>query len=67
MLVLGIHQIYMAKEDNKEWRATIPYNDRRFRELAKLDLGQFVVASGIMLEIGAYKPVQKRLPMLLNK
>ena len=47
------------KKSNKEWRATIPYNDRRFRELAKLDSGEFVVASGIMLEIGAYKPGQK--------
>ena len=47
------------KKNNKEWRATIPYNDRRFRELAKLDSGEFVVGSGIMLEIGAYKPGQK--------
>ncbi len=47
------------KKSNKEWRATIPYNDRRFRELAKLNSGEFVVASGIMLEIGAYKPGQK--------
>ena len=47
------------KKSNKEWRATIPYDDRRFRELAKLDSGEFVVASGIMLEIGAYKPGQK--------
>ena len=47
------------KKSNKEWRATIPYNDRRFRELAKLNSGEFVVASGVMLEIGAYKPGQK--------
>ena len=47
------------KKSNKEWRATIPYNDRRFRELAKLNAGEFVVASGMMLEIGAYKPGQK--------
>jgi len=47
------------KKSNKEWRATIPYNDRRFRELAKLSSGEFVVASGVMLEIGAYKPGQK--------
>ena len=46
-------------KSNKEWRATIPYDDRRFRELAKLDSGEFVVASGVMLEIGAYKPGQK--------
>ena len=46
-------------KSNKEWRATIPYQDRRFRELAKLDFGEFVVASGVMLEIGAYKPGQK--------
>ena len=46
-------------KNNKEWRATIPYNDRRFRELAKLNAGEFVVASGLMLEIGAYKPGQK--------
>ena len=46
-------------KSNKEWRATIPYNDRRFRELAKLNSGEFVVASGVMLEIGAYKPGQK--------
>ena len=41
------------------WGATIPYNDRRFRELAKLDQGQFIVGSGTMLEINAYKPGQK--------
>ena len=46
-------------KNNKEWRATIPYNDRRFRELAKLNAGEFVLASGLMLEIGAYKPGQK--------
>ena len=27
--------------------------------MAKLDSGEFVVASGIMLEIGPYKPGQK--------
>ena len=49
----------MSKRDKKQWRATIPYDDRRFRELAKLDQGQFIVGSGTMLEIGAYKPGQK--------
>ena len=46
------------KKGSKEWRATIPYEDRRFRELAKLDRGQFIVASGILLEVGAFKPGQ---------
>ena len=49
----------MSRKDKKEWRATIPYDDRRFRELAKLDQGQFIVGSGTMLEINAYKPGQK--------
>ena len=49
----------MSRKDKKQWRATIPYNDRRFRELAKLDQGQFIVGSGTMLEINAYKPGQK--------
>jgi len=49
----------MSNKDKKEWRATIPYNDRRFRELAKLDQGQFIVGSGTMLEINAYRPGQK--------
>tara|TARA_B100001057_G_C22829498_1_gene942808 strand:- start:303 stop:2066 length:1764 start_codon:yes stop_codon:yes gene_type:complete len=49
----------MTKKDKKQWRATIPYDDRRFRELAKLDQGQFMVGSGTMLEINAYKPGQK--------
>jgi hypothetical protein len=49
----------MSRTDKKEWRATIPYNDRRFRELAKLDQGQFIVGSGTMLEIKAYRPGQK--------
>ena len=48
-----------TKKSKKEWRATIPYDDRRFRELAKLDRGQFIVGSGTMLEINAYKPGQK--------
>ena len=60
---LGSGQVHTKsswrKKSNKEWRATIPYNDRRYRELAKLNAGEFVVASGIMLEIGAYKPGQK--------
>ena len=47
------------KKSSKEWRATIPYDDRRFRELAKLDKGQFILGSGIMLEINAFKPGQK--------
>ena len=46
------------KKSNKEWRATIPYEDRRFRELAKLAKGQFVLASGVLLEIDAFKPGQ---------
>ena len=46
------------KKSSKEWRATIPYEDRRFRELAKLDRGQFIVASGTLLEVGAFKPGQ---------
>ena len=60
---VGSGQVYSSKrawreKDNKEWRATIPYDDRRFRELAKLDAGQFVLASGILLEIDAFKPGQ---------
>ena len=46
------------KKGSKEWRATITYEDRRFRELAKLDRGQFIVASGILLEVSAFKPGQ---------
>ena len=34
------------------------YNDRRFRELAKLDRGQYILASGVLLEINAFKPGQ---------
>ena len=41
-----------------KWRATIPYNDRRYRELAKLSIGQFVKASGQFLEINKFKPGQ---------
>jgi len=60
---VGSGQVYSSQrawrsKDAKEWRATIPYNDRRFRELAKLDRGQFVLASGILLEINAFKPGQ---------
>ena len=46
------------QKSKKEWRATIPYNDRRFRELAKLANGEFVLASGILLEVEAFKPGQ---------
>ena len=46
------------KKSTKEWRATIPYDDRRFRELAKLDSGQFILGSGTFLEINAFKPGQ---------
>lgn len=46
------------ESDTKSWRATIPYNDRRYRELAKLSAGQFVAGSGALLEVGAYKPGQ---------
>ena len=46
------------RKSNKEWRATIPYDDRRFRELAKLDSGQFILGSGTFLEINAFKPGQ---------
>ena len=46
------------KKSNKEWRATIPYDDRRFRELAKLDKDQFILGSGTLLEVNAFKPGQ---------
>ena len=59
---VGSGQIYTKsswlRKSNKEWRATIPYKDRRFRELAKLDGGQFILASGTLLEIEAFKPGQ---------
>ena len=60
---IGSGQVYSSKrawrtKDAKEWRATIPYNDRRFRELAKLDRGQYILASGVLLEINAFKPGQ---------
>ena len=42
----------------KKWRATIPYGDRRYRELAKLDARQFVTASGEFLEVKKFKPDQ---------
>ena len=40
------------------WRAIIPYNDRRFRELSKLANGEFALASGILLEVESFKPGQ---------
>ena len=46
------------KKSNKEWRATIPRNDRRFRELAKLGLDDFILGSGTLLEVNAFKPGQ---------
>ena len=59
---VGSGQIYTKstwrKKSNKEWRATIPRDDRRFRELAKLDRGQFILGSGTLLEINAFKPGQ---------
>ena len=59
---VGSGQIYTRstwrKKSNKEWRATIPRDDRRFRELAKLDKGQFILGSGTLLEINAFKPGQ---------
>ena len=59
---VGSGQIYTKstwrKKSNKEWRATIPRDDRRFRELAKLDRGQFILGSGALLEVSAFKPGQ---------
>ena len=59
---VGSGQIYTKsswlRRSNKEWRATIPYEDRRFRELEKLDGGQFILASGTLLEVEAFKPGQ---------
>ncbi len=46
------------KKSNKEWRATIPYDDRRFRELAKLGVNDFILGSGTLLEVNAFKPGQ---------
>ena len=46
------------KKSNKEWRATIPRDDRRFRELAKLGLNDFILGSGTLLEVSAFKPGQ---------
>lgn len=59
---VGSGQVYTKetwrKKSNKEWRATIPYNDRRFRELAKLGVNDFILGSGTLLEIEAFKPGQ---------
>ena len=59
---IGSGQIYTKstwiKKSNKQWRATIPYNDRRFRELAKLGVNDFILGSGTLLEIEAFKPGQ---------
>ena len=59
---IGSGQVYTKatwrKKSNKEWRATIPYNDRRFRELAKLGVNDFILGSGTLLEIEAFKPGQ---------
>ena len=52
-----LDEVSTAKGD-EGWRATIPYNDRRFRELAKLSTGQFVTASGQFLEVKKFKPGQ---------
>ncbi len=46
------------KKSNKEWRATIPRDDRKFRELAKLSAGDFIIGSGTLLEVNAFKPGQ---------
>ena len=51
-----LDELAAAGEDR--WRATIPYNDRRYRELAKLSAGQFVTASGQFLEVEKFKPGQ---------
>ena len=51
-----LEKLVAAGEDG--WRATIPYNDRRYRELAKLSAGQFVTASGQFLEVNKFKPGQ---------
>ena len=51
-----LDELAAAGEDR--WRATIPYNDRRYRELAKLSAGQFVTASGKFLEVEKFKPGQ---------
>ena len=59
---VGSGQVYTKatwrKKSNKEWRATIPSNDRRFRELAKLGVNDFILGSGTLLEIEAFKPGQ---------
>ena len=59
---VGSGQIYTKstwrKKSNKEWRATIPYDDRRFRELEKLSAGEFILGSGTLLEVNAFKPGQ---------
>ena len=59
---VGSGQIYSKstwrKKSNKEWRATIPREDRRFRELAKLGVNDFILGSGTLLEIEAFKPGQ---------
>ncbi len=51
-----LEKLVAAGDDG--WRATIPYNDRRYRELAKLSAGQFVTASGQFLEVNKFKPGQ---------
>jgi myosin heavy subunit len=59
---VGSGQIYTKstwlRRSNKEWRATIPYEDRRFKELAKLGVNDFILASGTLLEVEAFKPGQ---------
>ena len=58
---MGSGQIYTKstwrKKSNKEWRATIPRDDRRFRELAKLDRGHYFRIR-YFVEVNAFKPGQ---------
>ena len=46
------------RKSNKEWRTRIPREDRRLQELAKLGINDFILASGTLLEVEAFKPRQ---------
>lgn len=53
--------------EEEKWVATIPYNDRAYRELAKVSRGDFIAIQGALLEVERFEAGQPESFYGVNK
>lgn len=57
----------VGRGKDQKWVATIPYNERAYRELAKVSRGDFIAIQGSLLEVERFEPGQPESFYGVNK